>query len=124
MSDLLSFLPLFAVVVSAFLLERFIRKRYGRTVAAVVAFVWLFTGVGVLLKPGFDRAHGPPEQRFARDASRYQRECDEGVSESCYRLGLLYRRGLGVPPDSSRADSLSRRACHLGYEHACNMPER
>jgi len=45
--------------------------------------------------------------------------CSDESMESCAALAAVYRQGLGVPADLTRAAALSQQACEGGYTTAC-----
>jgi hypothetical protein len=57
---------------------------------------------------------GGPGQSGVPPAARLSTACAAGDSDACHRLGLMYRRGDGVPRDDRRALS-----CELGVVRGC-----
>jgi len=49
----------------------------------------------------------------------FQRSCDHGDGVSCFILGALYHKGIGVPHDDARALVLFRRSCATGWWRGC-----
>jgi hypothetical protein len=49
-----------------------------------------------------------------------QRGCDQGDGFGCFNAGVVFSRGLGVPPDEERAMEYFRRACGAGDDEACD----
>jgi len=60
--------------------------------------------------------------RDLRHASNlYQKACDKNQGSACYNLGLMYRKGRGVPHDGARAARLFEKACDVGDTDACAL---
>jgi len=57
---------------------------------------------------------------MAHAAEYYTRGCDGGDAHGCYRLGVLYEGGSGVPADTARAATVYQRACDGGELPACS----
>lgn len=50
-----------------------------------------------------------------------QRACDDGSGESCVSLGMVYRGGIGVPRDPTRALALYEAGCRAGVSRGCGL---
>jgi TPR repeat protein len=50
----------------------------------------------------------------------FEKACSLDYGLGCNNLGVNYEKGLGVGKDASKAASLYKKACALGYEKACN----
>lgn len=60
---------------------------------------------------------------FARGGGQevLQRACGGGDGVSCFILGWLADRGIGMPPDPARAVGLFRRSCANGWSRGCGV---
>jgi len=54
-----------------------------------------------------------------QSANTFQKACDGGELTACRSLGYLYRNGLGVELDETKALSFYRKACDGGDKGAC-----
>ena len=49
----------------------------------------------------------------------YEKACDLGDGEGCYRAGIGYDKGSGAKKDPVKAKQLHDKACKLGFSSAC-----
>lgn len=61
---------------------------------------------------------GVPDQ-LATQMTTLQAGCDEGHAPSCYRVGLGYAEGVGVPADPNFASTAFASACEVGHARSC-----
>jgi TPR repeat protein len=55
----------------------------------------------------------------AKALENYEKGCRGGHARSCFNAALMYRHGLGGPPDDDLAEERRRQACELGLQDAC-----
>lgn len=67
------------------------------------------------------RRAAPPHQELVLDAgmAHKERECEEGVAESCTDFGIAYSAGELVPKDDARAVEFFEKGCNRGHALAC-----
>jgi TPR repeat protein len=58
------------------------------------------------------------ERKFAETARTYHIRADQGDADAQYRLGFLYQRGQGAPPDYTEAARWYRKSADQGYAKA------
>ncbi|MBW2735505.1 MAG: SEL1-like repeat protein [Deltaproteobacteria bacterium] len=56
---------------------------------------------------------------YTRAAKLRRQKCDSGDLYACNSLASMYKRGKGVPTNTTKANALYRRACGLGNLSAC-----
>jgi TPR repeat protein len=78
------------------------------------------TAVLALVGPFAQAADVRPHER-GREAAQWQKACDDGQPDACFRLGFAYGEGSGVPRDETRALDLLERACTLGGFRYCPL---
>ena len=61
----------------------------------------------------------PDPDAVAAARIAFEKACDEGRSEACSALGIVYEIGLGVAPDPGRAVGLYALACRSGNVRGC-----
>ena len=57
---------------------------------------------------------------FARAAVLFQQSCDDGTTNACSNLAVLYMTGQGVGADPARGIALFDAACRLGSSEGCD----
>jgi TPR repeat protein len=62
---------------------------------------------------------GQPSVCGRRDPKGCAKACEAGGAEACFRLGVFYARGTGVPEDPAKAAELYSRACAGGVAKGC-----
>ena len=55
----------------------------------------------------------------AKSPEYFQKSCNEGNAESCFRLSGMYFEGIGVPKNKKKSLEFLEKACEGGYEQAC-----
>ncbi len=86
---------------------------YGRACRADVMEACV--SLGALLSNG---GAGVTRDR-ARAVRLFVQGCDAKVAMGCTNLGVAYRRGIGVPVDTSRARDFFAKGCQLGDDEGC-----
>jgi len=56
---------------------------------------------------------------YQREAVSYKKSCDSGSIRECYLLGTLYKEGLGVKKNYTKATNLYKKAANL-FKKACD----
>ena len=69
-------------------------------------------------------ADGRTYRDWTRAESFLRRACDRDLTESCWRLGVVYLNGDGVPQDFGRAAGPLEKACLGGRRQACEPAAR
>lgn len=49
----------------------------------------------------------------------FQKSCDSGKTEACYKLGVIYARGLGAKQDNNKALDFFERVCDKNHSEGC-----
>ena len=50
--------------------------------------------------------------------------CENNIATACFELGELYREGIGVESDSSKAIEYYNKACDGGFDTGCSELEK
>jgi TPR repeat protein len=67
------------------------------------------------------RIRGKAKEDVEPETEALKTMCDEGKSNACFNLAVLYDTAAGVPKDEKRAFGLYERACDAGSGGACYM---
>ena len=58
-------------------------------------------------------------QEFIAAVGWFERACDSDHFDSCYALGMMYHKGLGVRLSPDEAREFYTKACEGGLKKAC-----
>jgi len=59
------------------------------------------------------------KQDYFKAAELYQKVCDGGYAEGCFKLGVRYIKGEGVNQNYKKAKELFGKSCDMGYQKGC-----
>ena len=89
--------------------------------AVMAALVLSQPGTAQTANPVFEQGLDAYDRGdFARAAVLFQQSCDDGTTNACSNLAVLYMTGQGVGADPARGIALFDAACRLGSSEGCD----